>query len=294
LSAEASIYYGRIDGRVMKPHLSSPWNNAVSLLTMYFQDQTLSEGTCFFWAHNNRYVLVTNWHNLSGRNHQTLEVMSKKTGALPDRVRFPLFRTIGAADEHGLHQVSSENVEVPLWDSAHNIPTWKEHFFYGRAVDVAVLDVTEAVNGLEIAAVNQLESDALLDPYLSQDVFVVGYPFGLIHGAPVPTWKRGTIAVDPTFDVHGLPKMLVDTATREAMSGSVVVARHTLVNQRYPKRSGGMQIVPPAFAQLDTVIGIYSGRHYPDYEKAQLGIVWKRRIIEYAVTVGKIPIDAIA
>jgi hypothetical protein len=36
-------------------------------------------------------------------------------------------------------------------------------------------------------------------------------------------------------------------------------------------------------SKLDLVVGIYSGRHYPDFEKAQLGIVWKRNAIEQTI-----------
>ncbi len=165
----------------------------------------------------------------------------------------------------------------------------EEHPTLGRLVDVAAIEVTNVIVGYEVVAVNDLESDALLDEYVSQDVYIVGFPFGLIPHAPVPIWKRGTIALDPAFDADNLPTMLVDTATREGMSGSVVLARHTVVNKRYSKRDGGITTLPVPYAELDVVIGIYSGRHYPDHEKAQLGIVWKRSAIELTVTAGRIP-----
>jgi hypothetical protein len=130
--------------------------------------------------------------------------------------------------------------------------------------------------------VNLLESDAVLGVASSQDVFVIGFPFGLIANAPAPIWKRGSIALDPTFNPEGLPKMLVDTATREGMSGSVVVARHIIVGRDYLKKDG-TKSEPMLYAKLDLVVGIYSGRYCADLEKAQLGIVWKRRVIEETV-----------
>jgi len=71
------------------------------------------------------------------------------------------------------------------------------------------------------------------------------------------------------------------------MSGSVVIARHIVVGRAYPKKNGTMspQIL---YSKLDLVIGIYSGRHYPHLEKAQLGIVWKRSTIEETVAGRKI------
>ncbi|MGA9369258.1 MAG: hypothetical protein WBV35_17495 [Steroidobacteraceae bacterium] len=94
--------------------------------------------------------------------------------------------------------------------------------------------------------------------------------------------------MDPTFDVEDLPKMLIDTATRPGMSGSVVVAKHIVVASRVPQKDGTLSEML-LYAEAPTVVGIYSGRHYPDLEKAQLGIVWKRVAIEQVVQTGRAP-----
>jgi hypothetical protein len=161
-------------------------------------------------------------------------------------------------------------------------PVWLQHPVLGQKVDIAAIEVTEEVKGYQIAHANELESDAVLDVVASQEVFVVGFPFGLIVNAPAPIWKRGSVALDPSFDADGLPKMLIDTATREGMSGSVVIARHIIVGKDYLKKDGSRSPTV-LYAKHDSVIGIYSGRHYPDLDKAQLGIVWKRRAIEETI-----------
>jgi hypothetical protein len=273
----------------MQSHLSSPWNNAVSVLEMRYGQQQLSTGSCFLWSYDERCFLVTNWHNHSGRNPLTGKPISP-TAAIPDRIVFRAFKPVSEPDADGIYEIASVQIEVPLTNDSTKMPRWREHPTFGKYVDVGAIEVTDAIAGYEVATVNQLESDALLDEYVSQDVFIVGYPFGLMVGAPAPIWKRGTIALDPTFNADNLPKMLVDTATREGMSGSVVLARHTVVHSRYNKRSGGTSITKVAYAELDVVIGIYSGRHYPDHEKAQLGIVWKRSAIEETVGVGRPPV----
>jgi len=185
-------------------------------------------------------------------------------------------------DAHGYAHLLYLPVEIRICEDDLSNAKWFEHLELGRSVDVAAMDVTDAVTGLEIRHVNALESDAVLEPFTSQDVFVVGFPFGQITGAPAPVWKRGTIALDPTFNPEALPKMFVDTATREGMSGSVVIARHIIVNRAYLKKDG-TKTLPILYATLDVVVGIYSGRHYPDLEKAQIGIVWKRKAIEETV-----------
>jgi hypothetical protein len=268
-------------------HLSNPWNNAVAYLSMSYGKQQLSTGSSFFWEFGGRTFLLTNWHNLAGRNPLTGCPMST-TGGLPDRVTFMAYRQMSLADPNGFYALEYVPIEVQICDNDWTNPRWFEHPAFGKRVDVAAIDVTDAIKGFEMRHANILEGNAMLGVATSQDVFVVGFPFGQMPKAPAPIWKRGTIALDPTFDLEGLPKMLIDTATREGMSGSLVVARHIIAGRDYPKKDGTKSEMVP-YAQLDLVIGIYSGRHYADIEKAQLGIVWKRSTIEETVAGRQIP-----
>ncbi|SRR5260221_723013 len=262
-------------------HLSNPWNNAVAFLSMLYGNERLGSGTSFFWGFDGRTFLVTNWHNFAGRNPLTGEPMLK-TGLFPDRCTFMAYKRVSEPDVEGFVELRWEPVEIQICDADLSNPRWLEHPTFGRRVDIAAIDVTKDVQGFQIDHANTLESDALLDASASQDVFVLGFPFGLIANAPAPLWKRGSIALDPTLDPDGLPKMLVDTATREGMSGSVVLARHIVVGRAYLKKDG-TKSPPVLYTRLDLVVGIYSGRHYPDFDKAQLGVVWKRRAIEETV-----------
>ena len=205
----------------MNGHLSNHWTYAVAFLEFVRGDAALATGSGFYWLHEGRTYLVTNWHNLSGRNPLTGKPMSP-TGATPEYVRIMAYAQVSPEDANGFFQLTYVPVTVRLL-SPDDHPRWREHPRYGRRVDIAVLDVTEAISDYRVCHVNVIESDAVLDPVASQEVFVVGFPFGLIAGAPAPLWKRGSIALDPTYDPEGLPKLLVDTATREGMSGSVVL-----------------------------------------------------------------------
>ena len=205
------------------------------------------------------------------------------TGGRPDNIRVMVFKQVSEPDAVGTFEMKCEAVRVQICKRDLTNPLWYEHPIHGRQVDVAAIDITDYVTGYLLAHVNELEADAVHDPRLAQDVFVVGFPFGAIPGAPAPVWKRGTIALDPTFDVEGLPKILIDTATREGMSGSVVVGRHLIGGKSYKKKDGST-LDPVLMGQHDTVLGIYSGRHYPDLERAQIGIVWRRRCIEEIVS----------
>jgi hypothetical protein len=253
---------------------------------MHYGGEWLASGSCFFWAFEGRTYLVTNWHNLAGRNPLTGELMSN-TGAIPDRIRFMAYKPMSEPDTQGYFELNYLPVEVELYKSDSTDPKWLEHPSLGRRVDVAALDVTETIDGLQIDHVNRLESDAILDPFASQDIFVVGLPFGMIANAPAPIWKRGSIALDPTFDPEGLPKMLIDTEPDIPSRVAVVIARHIIIGRQYPKKDGS-QSQTVLYSRLNLVIGIYSGRHYPDLEKAQLGIVWKRTAIEQTLEAKKV------
>jgi hypothetical protein len=272
-----------LKGTDLQSHLSNPWNHAVAYLEMFAGDNRLATGSSFFWRNDGRTFLVTNWHNLAGRNPLTHELMSS-SGAVPDRIAFGVYKRVTEPDKQGFFEMAYTAASTPLNDSAG--PLWLQHPEYGESVDVAAIDVSEAAKGYEVSHCNEIESDATASPVVSQDAFVVGFPFGLIASAPAPVWKRGTIALDPSFDADGLPKMLIDTATREGMSGSVVVARYITVGRTYRKRDG-IESDPVLYATHDLVAGIYSGRHYPHLEKAQLGIVWKRRAIDGVVVRGR-------
>ena len=281
MDGERQLLPAQRERALMPSHLTSPWNYAVSYLDMLYRDQTLGSGSGFFWKLDDRTFLISNWHNFSGLNAETgLAILS--TAGRPDRITFTSYKQTSESDGDGFFEMSVVRVTVPLYDSDLSGPRWLHHPTFGRKVDIAAIDVSKAVTGLKVNHVNVVESDAVLQPLVSQDVFIVGYPLGLITGAPSPVWKRGTIATDPTFDPDGLPKMYVDSATREGMSGSVVVAKHIVLGQKITKKDG-TETGPFLYAVRDVVLGIYSGRLGADLEKAQLGIVWKRSAIEETV-----------
>lgn len=268
----------------MPSHLSSPWNHGVSYIEMLFGDVLLSSGTCFFWREAGAVFLVTNWHNLSGLNPATRQTMSP-TGGLPNKVRVQTFRKVTPEDADGYYVMDVVQQEIPLYTDGWAESLWRQHSKYKEKVDVAVIDVSAVLAEFIISPVNELEADALLEPKVSQEVFILGYPLGLITGSPSPVWKRGSIASDPTFDPYGLPQIIVDTATRSGMSGSVVLARHR-ISGGY-KRKDGSDAAPIIGGQRDVILGVYSGRLGASELEAQLGIVWKRELISEIIQDGE-------
>jgi hypothetical protein len=156
------------------------------------------------------------------------------------------------------------------------MPMWYEHPEYKHKVDVVIIPVND---------IREIGSLSANDPslQLSQirlrpgfDVFVLGFPRGISGGSNFPIWKRGSIASEPDFDIDGLPKIFIDTATREGMSGSPVYAQQI----GYWFSEGVTNQNEAVIGEGKRFLGVYSGRVGDDSFKAQLGIVWKPSVIE--------------
>ena len=151
---------------------------------------------------------------------------------------------------------------------------------HGRNVDVVALPVLCAT-GLTSYPINRMSSTQELNVRIGQDVFIIGYPFGLSLAGGLPVWKRASVATEPAFDLGRLPKLMIDTASRSGMSGSPVVRRQY---GQYQAEDGGFVVTTGAATKL---LGVYSGRICADDElKAQLGIVWKADVIEEIISQG--------
>jgi hypothetical protein len=278
------------DGKTYLGTFTNEWNVAALYVETSFNGNRMANASSFLWAHASKVFLVTNWHVLSGRSALTGEALHT-SGGIPNELRIHAYVRTGPMstkpDSRGF-RVIQNTVVVPLVNATTEEPKWIEHPFYGRRADVAALDVTDALADAYYECANRLEGDrppTHMNP--GHDAFVVGFPFGLMSGAPAPIWKRGSIALDPGLNPEGLPKMLIDTATREGMSGSAVIAMFP-VPEHETRRFDDPR--PVYLKEYPAVIGVYSGRHYPDLERAQLGIVWKRSTIEEVVWDGVSPV----
>ena len=85
------------------------------------------------------------------------------------------------------------------------------------------------------------------------------------------------LTVEEDIDYERLPKMFVDTASRPGMSGSPVIFRRTGI---HGAKNG--ELKPDSIiGTIQNFVGIYSGRVLGKTElEAQLGIVWKKEVID--------------
>ena len=268
--------------------INDAWTFAVTYLELLFEEQVLASGSGFFWQIGDEKFLVTNWHNLAGRDPITRIPLSN-TACLPDRLRFVEYIRGNTKDDGSTYQIDVRQITLPLFKDYPFQSLWYEHPVHGSAVDVAVLPVPVDILSPDtlLLSAQSLESDCIKPPFVTQDVYVIGYPLGIISGLPTPIWKRATIASEPLIDPQGLPKVLVDTATRQGMSGSVAITQTFQVGP-YPKKDGTDSNTLMAITR--EILGVYSGRIGASALEAQLGIVWKKHVIDEIIN-GMVTID---
>lgn len=251
-----------------------------SKLRMYFNQQELSLGTGFFYENGGKCYLVTNWHNVTGRKPDTLEPLNKDA-AIPNRIVLSL----NVKDKFGSWVEGS----IPLYSDAENkTAVWLVHPKHAEATDIAAIPFV-IPSGVIVYAVNDkgISKSPEMRISIAQDLFVLGYPKGLSGGGLLPIWKRATIATEPDIEVDGLPKILIDTATRDGMSGAPVFA---ISNGIYQNLQGGNMITAGGGVRF---VGIYSGRNIGKTEiEAQLGLVWKAKVIEEIIAANQIGVSS--
>jgi len=179
---------------------------------------TLATGSGFFWRNKNSVYLITNWHNLTGKNPFTKTLLADH-GGIPDIVRFPL---LGRTDD----EISVFYLDVNLYfDDEMSIPGWFIHPNHKENVDVIALEFLMP-NDVECVAINDEELKFKeFNPVVADDAFILGFPLPNKQMGLFPVWKRASIASEPEYDYDNKPIILVDSASRPGMSGSPVILR---------------------------------------------------------------------
>ncbi|UZX04013.1 trypsin-like peptidase domain-containing protein [Arthrobacter sp. CDRTa11] len=237
-------------------------------IEMYWSGNHLATGTGFVVMHEQRPFLITNWHNLAGRDPETNEIKSSR-GVTPDEVRI----LHNDARKVGSWIFKSE----PLLDAAEN-PLWVEHD-WGKEVDVVALSLTDTdgVTFYPYALENNMEDQVMLGP--SSSVNIIGFPFAESSHAGIGIWARGTIASEMDLDYRDWPRFLIDSRTRPGQSGSPVMFYSP--GGAVLLKSGTTAYFSEPIIQL---LGVYSGRIN---KESDLGIVWKIEIIREVLSGSK-------
>lgn len=232
-------------------------------------DTVLAWGTGFTYKLQDKYYLITNWHNVTGRNPIAKKPIADHAG-IPD-----MFST--TFREKGNPGVCYRNEVRLYFDDEMTKPKWLIHPTFRENVDVVAIELEPALtNKYSFFPINENDFDNDIPPEISDSVFIIGYPFDEPQYIELPIWKKGSIATEPTVNRDQTPKLLIDTATRPGLSGSPVIYQRTGIHKMFDGKLKDDSII----GRIRNFLGIYSGRLGKDEFQAQLGIVWKAKVIE--------------
>ena len=254
------------------------------------QGTALSTATSFFYeTGSSELFLITNWHVVTGRNPPNPS--KSKTGAVPCYIKVRVHRKQKKTDGKPNIVISDlHEVSLPINSEDGNEPRWMEHPKHRFNVDVVGIRITDQLEFRERYELNVAnkwkEYHKDYEPDAMDEVFVVGYPWGLSssakRGGGLPVYKRGCIASDPIVDFRRLPCVLIDCRTTSAMSGSPVIASRSGIFLPNGKMSGDTVI-----GTVSKFLGVYSGRlvgvestrDWGD-QASEIGMVWKASALE--------------
>lgn len=214
--------------------------------------------------------------------------------------------SLGARPTHlELHLTTSQIgrklvVSIPLYGKSGSA-NWMVHPTAGEQVDLIAIPLDGLIERDVLVAetlarpINEFGSKRL-QAFIGDELMIVGFPRNL-HSHGLPLFKRATFASEPTLFEDKIPvadgsnprQVLVDSATREGMSGSPVI---------HVKRS--MILRGHGDDEFDDLLdshkfyGIYSGRLIDvdedptvnDFFAAQIGIIWPSPLIDRVVQGG--------
>jgi len=236
-------------------------------IEMFFDEQKLSSGTAFLAANDrgSHCALITNRHNVTGRNQETNKCISN-TCATPNNIVIHFHKNNSLGEWH--------KVKLPLYREDET-PYWIEDPVLGANADVVALNLSwgSDVNKIPFYIKTNLDRDNLyVGP--GDTVSVIGFPFGVSSFGKFPVWATGFLAQELLLMTDDNPVFLIDCRARQGQSGSPVVAyRAGGYRQCQDNKVFSVMSADPKWEFL----GIYSGRINIE---SDLGRVWHVSVIE--------------
>ncbi len=247
--------------------------NGVALyIELQFDGMTLSSGTAFVVSSKVGPLLITNRHNVTGRNNKTGECLSS-FGALPNHV---------LVSHHASGHLGRWVKKLEPLFSESGVHLWIEHPWHKNHADFVALPLTDLA-GVDLVPIDL----AVISPEIrvgpAEPVSVIGFPFGESVVGGFAIWATGFLASEFAFDYGGLPCALVDCRTRRGQSGSPVIAFRP-AGGMVPFEDGSMSMLTGSASRF---LGIYSGRIN---DSSDIGVFWKVGSIRQLVdSIGRPP-----
>lgn len=275
-------------------------NNSIVHLTMRFRSTELAIGTGFVYKKDEKFYIVTAWHNVTGRHPDTF-TLSNKNCAVPDRVavNFCLLLNSGHSirmaiflplhdDERACFYIHPKNwprvdvVAIPFDPyAAHPIAGYTGD---GKELDGSVSLFMNMSHGLttSISPIQKyiLPREGIVNDWfegvdVTEELFIPGYPQNVHDRQTQPVWKRGTIASSVQMGWNQEKKFLIDSASKSGMSGAPVLYYN-------PRGRVSVHGRTRQFSRAASILaGVYVGRMgVNEKQDPQVGIVWHSDVID--------------
>ena len=182
-------------------------------LQMIMNGKLLSTGTGFIVISERGPLLITNRHNVTGRNNTTNELLSKN-GSIPDEIIIM---------HNSTKRILTWSTRTEKLLDDYN-PTWIEHPTLGASADFVALLLKNLDDDIQLYPydLNPPNNPIVVRP--SETISVIGFPFGLNGGGALGIWATGFMATEHDINHNNLPTFLIDCRARPGQSGSAVIA----------------------------------------------------------------------
>ncbi len=222
------------------------------------------------WEHECRQYIITNWHNVTGKNPETDEYIGSFTPT-----HFTInFKYVVPAEKSGKRNIMQATREVELYNDDGN-KNWIEHPS-GQEVDVVAIPVDlELPKEAQVKFINKQDYEDHWFPTMGDDCFIIGYPETFSGPGQTPIWKRGSVASLPLLNFDDKPVFLLDTIGNKGLSGAPVIGRGTGILSK-----GKVVALDTITGTWENFVGIYSGRLGDTGIESQLGRIWKKEVID--------------
>jgi hypothetical protein len=234
-------------------------------IELCFREEKLSQATGFIIKNDESFFLVTNWHNVTGEDAITGELLP---GCAVDKkpVQIRIHYYDDAKSGWSIFEVDLYNQN---FDGIYAAKKWLEHP-QGKQVDVVLVPLVGFKGSICVLDLSLQGTDIAVFP--ATRISIVGFPFRTEE--VLPFWITGFIASEPEVNIAKLPLLYINASGYSGLSGSPVILRTDgchLQNDNSYHVGGG---------RLAKFIGIYSGRvkGKPSDDLA-LCRVWKPEVI---------------
>lgn len=279
----------------------SALNNAIVHLTMRSGETVLSIGTGVLYLRNEKYYIVTAWHNVTGLHTETMEHLNEQKGmpdnivatiaiSVPNKLAFRLPVVLPLYDEYqALFYIHPNNypridvVAIPIdpnqsyrLDMTHQIDQFPKIEFPLLALVAGTQSKTALCPIQNYLAPQQDVIDHWFSHVaVTEELFIPGYPYNIQDYYVQPVWKRATVASSVQAGWNSERKFLIDTASKSGMSGAPAV---------HYSPNGIVRILGTTYHYSHPVTilaGIYVGRIGVTKEgDPQIGTVWHQSVID--------------